>query len=101
MGSSRKLGGEVMIRLDGTFDTAAAWGLRARLEELSEQERVVVDFGPVREFVDLGIAVVANGLANEPRPFLELRGLQPRQHRVFRYFGVDSGSWSVNPSSAP
>jgi hypothetical protein len=97
---SRQPGGEVVLRVDGSFDAVAAWQVRGKLGAFSADERVVIDFTRVREFFDLGIAVVANGLAAEPRPSIELRGLKEQQHRLFRYFGVDLGSLSVNPVSS-
>jgi hypothetical protein len=99
---SRQPGGEVLIRLDGTFDAVAAWQLRGKLGGLSAAERVVLDFSRVREFADLGIAVVANGLAEAHRPQVEMRGLREHQHRLFRYFGVDVDALhGVSPAFDP
>jgi hypothetical protein len=95
---SREPGGEILIRVDGTFDAVAAWQLRGRLGHVAAGERVVLDFSRVREFYDLGIAVVANGLAEAQPSALEMRGLREHQHRLFRYFGVDVDSLAgVNP----
>lgn len=95
---SRQAGGEVLLRIDGTFDTAAAWQVRGRLGAFSPADRVVIDFTSVREFLDLGVAVVANGIAAEPGRAVELRGLKDRHHRLFRYFGVDLPSAASSAS---
>jgi hypothetical protein len=99
---SRQPSGEIVIRLDGTFDAVAAWQLRGKLGEIPAAERVVLDFTCVREFADLGIAVVANGLADARRPHVEMRGLREHQHRLFRYFGVDVDALrGVSPAYDP
>lgn len=91
-------GGRIVIEVEGTFDAAAAWQVRGRLGDLRSKDHVVLDFTRVREFYDLGIAVVANGLAEAARPVVEMRGLREHQHRLFRYFGVDSDALSgANP----
>jgi hypothetical protein len=76
----------ITLRLEGTFDGAAALKLRSRLEALG-LKRVVIDFSRVRTFRDAAIGVLARDLAN---PLLELRGLDTHQERVFRYLGVGS-----------
>jgi hypothetical protein len=93
--------GEIVIRVDGTFDAAAAWQVRGCLGGLRSAERVVLDFTRVSEFYDLGIAVVANGLAEAAQPRVELRGLREHQHRLFRYFGVNVDALSVSPVRDP
>ncbi len=82
-------GGEILIRLDGTFDAPAAWDVRGRLGAIPTTSNVVVDFSKVREFDDLGVAVMASGLAPGQGPHVVVRGLRQHQHRMFRYFGVD------------
>jgi hypothetical protein len=94
---SKQQDGEILIRVDGTFDAVAAWQVRGRLGDLPTGARVVLDFSRVREFYDLGIAVVANGLAEARRSSVEMRGLREHQHRLFRYFGVDVDSLGVSP----
>jgi hypothetical protein len=99
---SRQASGEIMIAVDGTFDAVAAWQLRGKLGVIPAAERVVVDFSRVLEFADLGIAVVANGLADAQLPRVEMRGLREHQHRLFRYFGVDVDDLpGVSPPSDP
>jgi anti-anti-sigma regulatory factor len=98
---SRQPSGEIVISVEGTFDAVAAWQLRGRLGGIPSAERVVLDFTQVRDFADLGIAVVANGLAEAQLPRVEMRGLREHQHRLFRYFGVDVdalASVSANPA---
>ncbi len=82
-------GGEILIRVDGTFDAPAAWDVRGRLGAIPPASSVVIDFSQVREFNDLGVAVMASGLAPGKGPHVVVRGLRQHQHRMFRYFGVD------------
>jgi STAS domain-containing protein len=82
-------GGEILFRLDGKFDAVAAWQMRSRLGALPRSVNVVLDFSQVREFQDLGVAVMATSLAAREGPHVIVRGLCQHQHRMFRYFGVD------------
>ena len=82
-------GGEILIQLDGIFDAVAAWSVRKRLATLSRDASVVLDFTQVRQFYDLGIAVMASCLAGLEGPRVVVRGLCQHQHRLLRYFGVD------------
>jgi anti-anti-sigma regulatory factor len=91
-------GGEILIRVDGTFDAPAAWDVRGRLGAIPESSNVVIDFSHVREFNDLGVAVMASGLVTGHRPHVVVRGLRQHQHRMFRYFGVDLDALR-NPSA--
>jgi anti-anti-sigma regulatory factor len=84
---TRQPDGAILIRLDGTFDAVAAWGVRGRLNACGPGEAVVLDFSQVRAFDDLGVAVLASGLASRSAGDVAVRGL--RQHQMFRYFGVD------------
>jgi STAS domain len=81
--------GEVLIQVDGTFDAVAARDVRARLRSLPAGVRVVLDFGRVAEFLDLGVAVMAPGLLEERTRAVSVRGLRQHQYRLFRYLGVD------------
>ena len=89
MQMTRLATGEVLIQVEGTFDALAARDVRARLRALPRDARVVVDFGRVREFLDLGVAVVAPGLLEDQDRRVSVRGLRQHQRRLFRYFGVD------------
>ena len=86
---TRSAADEVVIRLDGIFDAVAAWGVRGRIGKLPPDQKVVLDFSQVREFYDLGVAVMASGLAELEGPHVAVRGLRQHQHRMFRYFGID------------
>jgi hypothetical protein len=88
---SRRSGAEVVIQVDGTFDAVAAWDLRKRLRAMPPEARVTLDFTRVREFLDLGVAVIAPSLLEREHPRVTLRGLRQHQHRMFRYFGIDVG----------
>ena len=83
---------EELIQVGGTFDAVAAWALRRRLRALPADAHVVVDFTGVKEFLDLGVAVVAPGMLERGRPRVTVRGLRTHQYRMFRYFGVDLAS---------
>ncbi len=80
---------QVVIRLDGTFDAVAAWSVRGQLGKLPADANVLLDFSQVREFYDLGVAVMASGLAALGGPHVAVRGLRQHQHRMFRSFGID------------
>lgn len=77
--------GEVVIRIDGVFDTEAAQRLSAWIRELPAQEPLVVEFGG-RDCLDLGLAAVAGDLA--ARTQLEVHGLSRHQARLLGYLGV-------------
>jgi STAS domain-containing protein len=81
--------GEVLIQVDGTFDAVAARDVRAWLQSLPAGVHVVLDFGRVAEFLDLGVAVMAPGLLEERTRAVSVRGLRQHHYRLFRYFGVD------------
>jgi hypothetical protein len=80
--------GEVVIRIDGVFDTEAARRLSAWMREVPPQEPVVVEFGG-RDCLDLGLAAVAGDLAG--REQLTVVGLSRHQERLLGYLGVDLG----------
>jgi hypothetical protein len=79
--------GEVVIRIDGTFDAKAASRLSGWLAEVPAGGPLVIDFREVRECQDFGLARVAPDLA--AREHLVVRGLTRHQERMLRYFGVD------------
>jgi anti-anti-sigma regulatory factor len=80
-------GPRTVLRLSGVFDRDSASALREELARAPAGE-LVVDFSHVREFADLGVAVLARDLAAGARR-LRLRGLRTHQLRLFRYFGVE------------
>ncbi len=94
-------GDRVLYRLSGVFDRAGAWALRAKLDRELTPE-VLLDFSLVRDFSDLGVAVLAHGFTEAKRRVL-FRGLRQHQLRIFRYCGVtiDETSARESVASAP
>src|SRR5262245_50960182 len=87
MDVTRGAGGEVVIRIDGTFDAQAASRLSGWLAEVPADGSVVLDFSAVRMCQDFGLASVARDLAGRDR--LVVHGLNRHQERMLRYFGVN------------
>jgi hypothetical protein len=87
MDVTRGTRGEVVVRVDGTFDAKAASRLSGWLAEIPLDATLVLDFGAVRDCQDLGLAAVARDLA--ARDGLAVRGLTRHQERMLRYLGVD------------
>jgi anti-anti-sigma regulatory factor len=81
-------GSTALYRISGKFDGASAFDLAGRLQRESLSE-AVVDFSQVDEFVDSGVAVIANALIATAQKRIHLRGLRQHQDRLFRYFGVE------------
>jgi anti-anti-sigma regulatory factor len=79
-------GERVVFRLGGVFDRASAWVLREKLEAEGASE-VLLDFSGVRDFSDLGMAVLAHGVTSQGRRVV-FRGLRQHHLRIFRYCGV-------------
>jgi anti-anti-sigma regulatory factor len=79
--------GEVVIRIDGTFDAKAASRLAGWLVEVPREESLVLDFTQVRRCEDFGLASVADDLG--ARGHLVVRGLTRHQERMLRYLGVE------------
>ncbi len=78
--------GEVVIRIDGPFDAKAADRLAGWLREIPAHEPLVLEFGG-RDFLELGLAVVAADLA--ARASLVVRGLSRHQEKLLAYLGVE------------
>jgi anti-anti-sigma regulatory factor len=76
----------VVFRLAGVFDRASAWKLRGHLEGERGSE-LLLDFGQVRDCSDLGVAVLAHGLARHGGRVL-FHGLRQHELRILRYCGV-------------
>ncbi|WP_242392902.1 STAS domain-containing protein [Anaeromyxobacter oryzisoli] len=87
MDVTRGAAGELVIRIDGTFDRQAASRLNGWLGEVPRDAPVVLDFSRVRELQDLGLAAVAGALAGLGG--VQVLGLGWHQQRLLRYFGVD------------
>jgi anti-anti-sigma regulatory factor len=89
----------VTFRVGGVFDRGSAWDLREKLEREGERE-VLVDFSLVRDFSDLGVAVLAHALAGTGRR-VALRGLRQHQLRIFRYCGLPVEELSAREAVSP
>jgi hypothetical protein len=88
----------LLIRLDGTFDLAAAEEIQRALAESPEGTEVYVDLSQVREFHDRAVAVLADAVKVAPHP-ISVRGLRQHQYRMLRYLGVEPSA--LDPGLAP
>jgi anti-anti-sigma regulatory factor len=96
---SREPDGErIVYRLSGMFDRGGAWALREHLEREPARD-VLLDFSQVRDFSDLGVAVLAHGLTSGARR-VAFRGLRTHQLRIFRYCGVPVDELAARDASA-
>jgi hypothetical protein len=93
MDVTRGARGELVIRIDGTFDHQAATRLSGWLGEVPRNADVVLDFSMVREFHDFGLAAMAGPIAGLCG--VQVLGLGRHQQRLLRYFGVDLSKLSV------
>ncbi len=80
---------DLLIRLDGIFDTPAARHVEATLAQAHPDAYLRLDLTQIREFHDFAIAVLAHALTSNPAR-VALRGLRHHQIRMLRYFGVDA-----------
>ncbi|MFP2931191.1 STAS domain-containing protein [Pyxidicoccus sp. 3LG] len=80
--------GCITLRLEGILDGRTAQEVRSSLESLSGRE-VVLDFTHLREFKDSAVGVLTRNLVERP---VQLRGLATHHERMFRYFGVGTGT---------
>src|SRR3954469_122079 len=76
--------GALKVRIEGTFDGAAALQLQQLLEEL-KANTVDLDFSQTRQFLDVAVGLVTRAIANRQ---VRLFGLGEHQARMFKYFGV-------------
>ena len=83
------IGGAARYRVSGRFEGACAWDLASRIEHESFGE-VTLDFSQCEDFVDYGVAVLANALLACAGKCVHLEGLRQHQVRLFKYFGVDA-----------
>ena len=86
--SGNGAGDELVIRMDGVFDAAAAQRLASAIAD-ADGEVVRVDLTDVREFHDFGIALLARALSGRSR--ISVSAVRPHQVRLLRYFGIDTG----------
>ncbi len=91
-------GGSLVIRLDGTFDAAAAQGVLKAMQEAPEGTEIYVDLSRVREFQDHAVATFAQALVRTPH-HVSVRGLRQHQYRMLRYLGVKTSA--LDPGLAP
>ena len=84
--SREREGEKVIYRLSGSFERTGAWDLRARIDREPASE-MLLDFSQVRDFSDLGLAVVAHGLIAGAKR-VHFRGVRQHQLRIFQYCGV-------------
>ncbi len=88
-----------IFRVSGTFDLECAWSLRAVLERSTAPE-IVLDFVRVRDFFDIALAVLANGMNLFPRAVV-VRGLGQHQTKILRYCAlpkVDAAGGAITSS---
>jgi hypothetical protein len=79
--------GEIVLRVEGTFDRQEAAALARCLCELPEAAPLVIDFSQVASFHDAGVAWVAQELSGHAG--LAVRGLDRHHLRLLRYCGVE------------
>ena len=91
-------GDRVVLRVAGVFDRGNAWTLRERVDRETAPE-VLLDFSLVRDFSDLGVAVLAQGVHSSGRR-VQFRGLRQHQLRIFRYCGVSVDEVSAREAVA-
>jgi len=83
------IAGTARYRVCGKFEGGCAWELAGRIEHEPLGE-LTLDFSQCGEFVDYGIAVLANALLAISDKCVHLEGVRQHQLRLFKYFGVDA-----------
>lgn len=78
----------LLLRMDGVLDVPAAQRL-AHAIGAADGRPVRVDLTRVREFHDLGVALLARALAG--RADVQVSGLRQHHLRLLRYLGIDAG----------
>lgn len=86
-----------VIQRDGVFDVAAAREVALRLACVPSGEVVRVDLTRVRDFDDLGVALLARALAESPG-HVAVQGLREHHRRLLRYLGISGVE--AEPASA-
>jgi len=84
-----------LIQPEGTFDASAAREVARALDLLEPASRVRVDLTRVRDFQDLGVAVLARALQGHHQ--VEVSGLRLHQIRLLKYYGVDAAAVGPHP----
>ena len=91
-------GQRVAFRMSGVFDRTSAWALREKIEREGASE-LLLDFSQVRDFSDLGVAVLAHGVTRTGQRVI-FRGLRQHEIRIFRYCGVAVDETSAREADA-
>ncbi len=86
-----------VIRPDGLFDVAAAQDVARRLAGVPSGVFVRVDLTRVRDFDDLGVALLARALAESPG-HVAVQGLRQHHRRLLRYLGIETGEAEAAPA---
>jgi anti-anti-sigma regulatory factor len=91
------------MELDGVFDLNAARALDQAVDAVKRGGSLLVDFRRVRDFHDVGLAVLARTIQRSREDLeLDVRGLRERQHRMLRYFGVElAGQGFLGDATSP
>ena len=87
MDVTRGANGEIVIRVDGSFDAKDASRLAGWLVEVPRDDVLVLDFTQVRACEDFGLARLAADLSSRENE--QVRGLTRHQERMLKYLGVD------------
>lgn len=82
-----------VIRMEGVFDVGAAQRLARVLADAGEGE-IQIDLTLVREFDDLGVALLARELAE--RGHSSVSGLRTHHLRLLRYLGIDPATLELH-----
>ena len=86
-----------VIQRDGVFDVAAAQEVAVRLAGVSSGDVVRVDLTRVRDFDDLGVALLARALAESPGR-VAVQGLREHHRRLLRYLGISAAETQPAPA---
>jgi anti-anti-sigma regulatory factor len=85
--------GKCSIELEGVFDLKAARRVEEALGRMEAGGTVEVDLTRVREFHDVGLAILAQSVRRSRDSIqVDVRGLRDRQHRLLRYLGIELGA---------
>jgi anti-anti-sigma regulatory factor len=85
----RQEDGRTVIVLRGSFDTAEAIRLLELVARIPRSATVFLDFHETSLVDDFALATLADRMAPEGGPHVELVGLSRHLHRLLRYMGAD------------
>jgi hypothetical protein len=80
---------QMIVPIDGVFDTRAALELRKRLAEATPSGSVMLDFSRARDISDFALAVIAHGLVSDGIA-ARYTGLMHHQERMLQYLGFEA-----------